>query len=132
MKVKAIILSFLFLLTGSGLKIEVATCCDVFSGISLNFKDNGFREGKDCCACLKAQKKSNCCHTQSISTVINPVLGLQKAQQISIRHFNNDIAYTENNSFDFGSLNTVQVAHNDYRLRTPPIPILIQKRVLQI
>lgn len=133
MKLKALILSFLFLLTGSGLKIEVATCCDVFSGISLHFKDNGFQKGKDCCACIKASKKSTCCHTQSYSTVINSVLGLQKAQSISYKDFSKKLAQS-----NFSKVSLITNTHTktftycDLNPPIPSVPILIQKRVLQI
>ena len=103
LRLKAIILSLMFLLTGSGLKIEIATCCDALSGISLHFKDNGFQTAKDCCACLKNPKKDKCCHTQSISTVINPVLGLQKTQKLSIRHFSNLLTPVIADNFNFNT-----------------------------
>ena len=133
MKLKALILAFLFLLTGSGLKVEVATCCDVLSGISLHFKDNGFQQGKDCCACIKASKKSTCCHTQSFSTVINSVLGIQKAQTIAHKDFSKKILTT---NFSKASLwtsnNAITVSYCDLNPPIPSVPILIQKRVLQI
>ncbi len=134
MKLKAIILSLMFLLTGSGLKIEIATCCDALSGISLHFKDNGFQEAKDCCACLKNPKKDKCCHSESISTVINPVLGLQKTQVLSIRHFSADLApiASSDNHLSGNIQSALQQEFIPYQVTTPPIPILIQKRVLQI
>ncbi len=133
MKLKALILSFLFLLTGSGLKVEVATCCDVLSGISLHFKDNGFQKAKDCCACIKASKKSTCCHTQSYSTVINSVLGVQKAQTIALKDFSKKILPTNFNKASlFTRTNAVKVSYCDLNPPMPAVPILIQKRVLQI
>ncbi len=133
MKFKAIILSFLFLLTGSGLKVEVATCCDAFSGISLHFKDNGFKDAKDCCACIKATKKSSCCHTQSYSTVINPVLGLQKVLTITHKDFSKNLKTIEYKKAPCVAFqNTNQISFGEFEQRTPTVPILIQKRVLQI
>ncbi len=133
MKLKAIILSFLFLLTGSGLKVEVATCCDVFSSISLHFKDNGFQQGKDCCACIKASKKSTCCHTHSYSTVINSVPGLQKASTISLKDLCKKIVPSYLSKISLNTnLNVIQVSYFDLNPPAPTVPILIQKRVLQI
>lgn len=126
-------MSFLFLLTGSGLKFEIATCCDVLSGISLNFKDNGVVDSKDCCACIKASKKSSCCNTQSISTVINPVLGLQKALTLSAKQFTQQFVVSTVKNESFVSDVTV---HNsifgEFNQKEYTIPILIKKRVLQI
>jgi hypothetical protein len=133
MKLKALILSFLFLLTGSGLKVEVATCCDVLSGISVHFKDNGFQQAKDCCACIKASKKSTCCHTQSYSTVINSVLGLQKAQTIAHKDFSKKFAIAHFSHVSLNtSINSIPVSYCDLNPPMPSVPILIQKRVLQI
>jgi hypothetical protein len=133
MKLKAIILSLLFLLTGSGLKVEIATCCDSFAGFSLHFKDNGFHKMDGCCACIKVPKKSSCCHSQSFSTVINPVLGLQKTLTISTKQFSNGYAKVEIQSEAVTyPLNSPHLSYKAFDQREYPVPILIRKRVLQI
>ncbi|MES2617979.1 MAG: hypothetical protein V4613_08870 [Bacteroidota bacterium] len=133
MKIKAIILSVIFLLTGSGIKIEVSTCCDVFSGVGLSLKDNGVQVSDECCACVKIPNKSSCCHTSSISTVINPILGLQKTIAFSAKQqVKAPIKFDliQPSVFNY-SVDDV-LAFNTFDQRELPVPILLKKRVLQI
>lgn len=133
MKIKAVILSLIFLLSGSGIKIEVSTCCDALSGIGLNFKDNGVQVSDECCACVKIPNKSSCCHTSSISTVINPILGLQKVVVFSAKQaLKAPIKFDLIQPAVFNYSVDDVVAFNTFDQRELPVPILLKKRVLQI
>lgn len=133
MKIKAIILSLLFLLSGSGFTFKISTCCDVFSGIAITFERN-IPEPTDCCACVKASKKSTCCHTQLVSTPINSNLGLQKTSIVSFKIFAENIALfppiKSENKVSVNQLNTYYLSA--FEQRQPYVPILVQKCVLQI
>lgn len=134
MKIKVIILALLFLFSGSGIKVEVSTCCDVLSGIALSFKDNGTRISDECCACVKIPNKSSCCHTASFSTVINPILGLNKVVVFNAKKATQEPIFKPvpaNYNFALSAYDEVlqssPLDHRDYS-----VPILLKKRTLQI
>ena len=132
MRIKAIILTLVFLLGGSGLSIDIAQCCDSFAGISLSFAHPAHEDGKECCACIKAVKKSSCCDDINVQTVINPVLGLGKSSKSLVSHFDFKVfRFVERNIAVLPDAVQYQISHRDLHLNDP-VPVLIKKRVLQI
>jgi hypothetical protein len=132
LKIKAIILAFVFLLGGNGLSIDIAQCCDQFAGIGLSLNAHQHEDKKECCACLKMVKKKGCCDDVVVQTVINPVLGLNKAGKIQVKQFDFKLLYPvlvlQANALP--EPRTIAL-YEDISFEDP-VPILIKKRVLQI
>lgn len=136
LRFKAILLSLIFFFGGSGLSVDIAQCCNSFTGVSIGFakthQTHSKSETDDCCACLTAKKKKReCCEDVVIQTVINPVLSIQKTiqnkKQVDVPLFRKSsysipapVSNKESN-FAFSS--------NDI---AEQVPILLRKRVLQI
>jgi hypothetical protein len=133
-KLKAILLVIIFLLGGSGLSVDIAQCCDQFSGIGLSFKSHKHEADKDCCACLKMASKKACCDDVVIQTVINPVLGLSKIVKLDTRQFISKIFYLSELRPVLVPvlLDDASVASLQDEALFDPVPLLIKKRVLQI
>jgi hypothetical protein len=132
-RLQAYLLSILFLLTGSGLSIDLSKCCGSLSGMSISFAGAKQDNGSDCCAKIKPIKTKSCCTEQRIETVINTipasqasaiVLKLKANQSLSLT---SDCLVLNDYAADAAIVNTSQ-----YRSKQLPIPILICKRVLQI
>lgn len=136
LRIKAILLMFVFLFGGNGLSIDVAQCCNSFTGVSLSFGQHKehVSKGDDCCACLRIQKKNRaCCEDVVFQTVINQALSIEK-NTVSI----NKIKKAETSPV----ILSVQILSSQLQSRSfafypqseisSQVPILIQKRVLQI
>ena len=133
LRLKAYILTLLFLLGSNGISIDIATCCDSISGVSIGFQtaDNHL-PCNNCISCV-SKTKSSCCDLYQINTVINPVLFSGNVQQLKVidlkfNHFafnfiSNQIAYPQIEDIQFIS---------QYAEQIPGVPILLKKRVLQI
>lgn len=131
MKAKALILAFVFLFAGSGLNIDIATCCSKISGIALSLNSDEAKSSPSCCERIVPVKKKPCCEDIAIKMVINPVLGLSKTAVYNFKVF-------------FGSftkpVHPVPAIHLSVQEQVIsegfdhhyPIPILKRKRVLQI
>lgn len=125
------ILAFVFLFAGSGLNIDIATCCSKISGVALSLSSNEAEAGPSCCERIAPIKKKPCCEDIAIKMVINPVLGLSKTAVYNFKVF-------------FGTftkpVQAVPVVHLSVQEQPVsegfdhnyPIPILKRKRVLQI
>ena len=117
------------------MSIDIAQCCNEFSGIGISFKSHKHQEeDKDCCACIKVAAKKACCEDVVIQTVINPVLGLSKILKYETRQFVSKIFYLS----EFRPvmvpvvLDEASVALIQDKDVLDPVPLLIKKRVLQI
>ena len=124
----------LFLLSGSGLSIDLSRCCGDLSGISISFSSAQEIAEKSCCSKVKAVKAKSCCTDQHIQTVINTVVAklhskiefkFAKLQQKCI--LIKAITASDLCVSDVAYFNATQ-----YRSQHYPVPILIRKRVLQI
>jgi len=121
MRLQAYLLSILFLLTGSGLSIDLSKCC--------GSQDNG----SDCCAKIKPIKTKSCCTEQRITTVINTVPASQASAVVLKLNANQSLSLlTECIVFNDYTTDAAVVKASQYRSKQLPIPILIRKRVLQI
>lgn len=134
LRLKAIILIFIFLLGGNGISVDISKCCDKLAGVSIGFGHEEHIAGKTCCPSFKKLNKDKvCCENVVISTVINHVPGLSKTYQsfkpakaflkpvkvivpALVVNGNNIDSYIDDINDD---------AHY-------PIPILLKKRVLTI
>lgn len=132
MKFKAIILAILFLTGGSGFNIDIAKCCSSISSISIGIGAAEETTASSCCKMIKPIRKKSCCSDIVIQTVINPVLAVQKIVK-SIFNPGDFIIFSHSAQLCIVHLSVVQpyVAFDAYDNKYP-IPILIQKRVLQI
>jgi hypothetical protein len=133
LKIKAIILAFVFLFGGNGLSIDIAQCCDEFAGIGLSLNANHHHEDKkECCVCIKMSKDKGCCDDVVVQTVINPVLGLHNAGKIQVRQIDFKFLYPvlvlQANTLP--EPRTISLCEDV--IFQDPVPILIKKRVLQI
>lgn len=135
LRVKAIILIFIFLLGGNGLSVDIAKCCDNLAGISLGFaKSEAHKADESCCPVFKTIKPGKmCCENMVISTVINHVPGLSKTYKSlkkplvvlnPVKVIASSIVLNE------GKIdNYIDDTNDDANY---PIPILLKKRVLTI
>lgn len=134
MKIKAIILTLLFLLGGSGLSIDIAQCCNSFAGLSIGFSDSHEHDAdSDCCACIKpVKKKKNCCEDIVLQTVINQVPAINKTSvslnKIQVlKSVSPAYIFLIDSPQDIVQISSYEEFDNQY-----PVPILLRKRVLQI
>ncbi|HEY1047546.1 MAG TPA: hypothetical protein VGF79_13965 [Bacteroidia bacterium] len=136
LRFKAILLSLIFFFGGSGLSVDIAQCCNSFTGVSIGFggthQDHSASETDDCCACLTSKKKKReCCEDVVIQTVINQVLSTQKTIQnqkqvdVPLVHVSSylipNVVSNKESEFGLSSKNIKE-----------QVPILLRKRVLQI
>ena len=132
MKIKAIILAFVFLFGGSGFSVDIAKCCSSISGISIGFSSYSEQPAEDCCKKLNPVRKKSCCSDLVFQTVINPVLGLEKTTQTVFKAGEQKIFSYTAQQIVF-SLPAVQPDSDfDEFDHHYPVPILLQKRVLRI
>lgn len=132
MKIKAIILAILFLVGGSGFSLDIAKCCSSISSISIGFGSSEETTASSCCKMIKPIKKKSCCSDIVIQTVINPVLAVQKVVK-NIFSAGDFILFSPSAQLCNVHLPVVQpyVAFETFDNKYP-VPILIQKRLLQI
>ena len=136
LRFKAILLSLIFFFGGSGLSVDIAQCCNSFTGVSIGFgkthQAHSKSETDDCCACLTAKKKKReCCEDVVIQTVINQVLSIQNTIQSKkqvdvplVRIITYSIPFTSSHKESNFAFSTNDIAEQ--------VPILLRKRVLQI
>lgn len=122
-------MALIFVLGGSGLSVDIAKCCSHITGFSVSLGHN--HDDKNCGACVETTKKS-CCQDVVIQTVINPVLGLNKTI-IPVVKVPVAKIFPESGVKIVELPSYTRVA-SDYDAfdHQYPVPILIQKRVLQI
>ena len=133
MRLQAFFLSILFLLSGSGLSIDLSNCCGSLSGMSISFGGAEQDNGKDCCAKIKPIKSKSCCTEQHIATVINTTPASQAAVIVLKLNAYKSLALpTSNLLVNDIVAEAACVKTFEYRSKQIPIPILIRKRVLQI
>ena len=132
-KLQAFLLSMLFLLSGSGLSIDLSRCCGDLSGISLSISASNDAAETDCCSKIKAIKAKSCCTDQHIQTVINTVVAKYHSRiEFKQVKFQKEPVFV---SIDDNGLRESDLAYfkaNQFKSRQHPVPILIRKRVLQI
>lgn len=130
MKVKAIILALVFLLGGSGLSVDIAKCCSRLTGFSISLGQH-HKVDQDCGACVETEKKS-CCEDVVIHTVINSVQGLTKAfSSVSKAPLARISPAPEQKAVKLPAYARLASTYDAFDHQYP-VPILIQKRVLQI
>jgi len=132
-RLQAYLLSILFLLTGSGLSIDLSKCCGSLSGMSISFAGAKQDNGSDCCAKIKPIKTKSCCTEQRIETVINTIPASQASAIVLKLKANQSLSLPSDclvlNDY---AADAAIVKASQYRSKQLPIPILIRKRVLQI
>jgi hypothetical protein len=133
MRLQAFFLSILFLLSGSGLSIDLSKCCGSLSGMSIGFASAEQDNGKGCCAKIKPIKAKSCCTEQHIATVINTTPASQAAVVVLKLNTYKFTALPATNLFVYDiAAEAACVKTFEFRSKQIPIPILIRKRVLQI
>lgn len=132
-RLQAFLLSILFLLSGSGLSIDLSRCCGDLSGVSLSFYSAEDISKSDCCSKIKAIKPKSCCTDQRIQTVINTVVAkLHSTIDFKQAKLQKDIVIEANRACDLSVTDIAYFKATQYRSQQHPVPILIRKRVLQI
>ncbi|MEN9739570.1 MAG: hypothetical protein RLZZ318_1606 [Bacteroidota bacterium] len=132
-RLQAYLLSILFLLTGSGLSIDLSKCCGSLSGMSISFAGAKQDNGSDCCAKIKPIKTKSCCTEQRIETVINTIPASQASAIVLKLKANQSLSLPSDFLvFNDYAADAAIVKASQYRSKQLPIPILIRKRVLQI
>ncbi len=135
MKIKAAILSFLILLTSSGIALDINICCDSFAGFSLHYTPTKTSLKEDCCACVKASK-STCCHTNPVFLPKNDNLGYQKLTPLSFANNFTKMVYTQFSLLPEYSIQNLNYLNTHFisivNKRAHAVPILIDKCVFQI
>lgn len=132
-RLQAYLLSMLFLLTGSGLSIDLSKCCGSLSGMSISFAGAKQDNGSDCCAKIKPIKTKSCCTEQRIETVINTIPASQASAIVLKLKANQSLSLPSDFLvFNDYAADAAIVKASQYRSKQLPIPILIRKRVLQI
>ena len=132
-RLQAYLLSMLFLLTGSGLSIDLSKCCGSLSGMSISFGGAKQDNGSDCCAKIKPIKAKSCCTEQRITTVINTVPASQASTEVLKIKANQSLNLPSDCLvFNDYAADAAIVKTSQYRSKQLHIPILIRKRVLQI
>jgi hypothetical protein len=132
LKIKAIILSLVFVFGGSGISLSFAQCCNRLVGATIsigNTQEN--HTEKDCCKCVIVKKNKTCCDDVVISTPINSSLYHQVENKKQGQILKVD--FVKSNQIEF--TNSIFVYASAYSLNNEAlsrVPILIQKRVLQI
>jgi hypothetical protein len=133
LRLKAYILTLLFLLGSNGISIDIATCCDSISGFSIGFQSaDNHLPCNNCTSCV-SKTKSSCCDLFQINTVINPVLFSGNLQQLKVKDLKfNHFAFNSNsNQIAYPQIDDIQCI-SQYSEQIPGVPILLKKRVLQI
>ena len=133
MRLKAYILTLLFLLGSNGISIDIATCCDSLSGVSVGFQSADQHLPCNNCTSCVSKTKSSCCDLYQINTVINPLLFSGNVQQLKAKDFKlNHLAFNSNtNQIVYPLIDDIQCI-SQYSETIPSVPILFKKWVLKI
>lgn len=121
------------MLGSNGISIDIATCCNSFSGISLGFQSaENHQPCGDCNSCV-SKTKSSCCDSYQINTVINPVLFSGSIQHFKVKDVKNNPfpVYFNSNLIGCSQIDDIQYVSQFFE-PIPNVPILLKKRVLQI
>lgn len=118
------------MLGGSGLSVDIAKCCSRLTGFSISLGQH-HKADQDCGACIETTKKS-CCEDVVIRTVINPVQGFSKTfSPLTKAPLAKILPVLERKAVQLPSYASVASIYDAFDHQYP-VPILIQKRVLQI
>ncbi len=136
MRLKAIILALLFIFGGSGISVDIATCCDSIAGISLGFSKSHEQhsDNKSCCPSFKMKKQERqCCDEINFQTQINSTPAVKTAGTFLAKLIKVKAATLHALVVLLPSVTTDrQLVLNNIADHNYPVPILIKKRVLQI
>lgn len=133
MRLKAYILTLLFLLGSNGISIDIATCCESLSGISIGFQSNESQQACESCTSCVSKTKSSCCDSFQINTVINPVLYAASTKKVKLNDFKvKHIDFYSSSVRVVNSIINENHFNSQYSEPLNGVPILLKKRVLQI
>jgi len=128
LKIKALILTIVFLFSGLGFSIDVATCCNQISGLSFSFVHSIDSKEDNCASCTTSS--FSCCDYYSIETVINT--NVFNNSKFDFKSFIKSFS-VNHQSFSFVEYKNLDVLKfSQSEIVFPSIPVLLKKRVLQI
>lgn len=136
LRLKSILLIAVFLLGNNGFSFDLAQCCNSLTGVSIGLGQTHVHQNDkdDCCACLTIKKtKRSCCEDIVLQTGINQGLSIERVLHAQFKVKKSvETVFTLNPNFSL-NLNRVNSEFNyPQKNLQRPIPVLIQKRVLQI